>query len=444
MASSISKIIMGAMVVVGFSSCHERPVVLNVVDPGHFHASLLQKSRLEGVDEKVRVYAPEGEELEQYLATIEGYNTREQNPTSWKEDVYAGSDYLEHLPVNENGDVVMLAGNNAKKTDYILTAVERGYNVLSDKPLAIDSRGWDLLQRAYVEAANHNLVIYDLMTERYDIVNLIVKDILADPSIFGTFDYSAVPTVQMTSVHHFYKEVGGTPLVRPQWYYDVRQQGEGIADVTTHLIDLVFWQCFPQKTITTDKVEVTAASHYPTWISREQFARSTGAADFPDYLKGIERNGAIPVMSNGSLDFKVNGLPVQMKVLWNWTPQSGSSDTFEAVYKGDRSVVTIRQDASTGFVKQISMTTNLEYAANRLRTVLGQKYPGTSLKEVNGEYVVVIPSDLRIGHEDHFNMVAAQFLKYIRGEEQMPEWESQNTLSKYYITTKAVEMASAK
>lgn len=47
------------MVVVGFSSCHERPVVLNVVDPGHFHASLLQKSRLEGVDEKVRVYAPE-------------------------------------------------------------------------------------------------------------------------------------------------------------------------------------------------------------------------------------------------------------------------------------------------------------------------------------------------------------------------------------------------
>ena len=51
------------MVMVGFSSCHERPVVLNVVDPGYFHASLLQKSRLEGVDEKVRVYAPEGEEL---------------------------------------------------------------------------------------------------------------------------------------------------------------------------------------------------------------------------------------------------------------------------------------------------------------------------------------------------------------------------------------------
>ena len=70
---------MGAMVVVGFSSCHERPVVLNVVDPGHFHASLLQKSRLEGVDEKVRVYAPEGEELEQYLKEHEDEYEREDD-----------------------------------------------------------------------------------------------------------------------------------------------------------------------------------------------------------------------------------------------------------------------------------------------------------------------------------------------------------------------------
>ena len=59
MASSISKIIMGAMVVVGFSSCHERPVVLNVVDPGHFHAGLLQKSRLDGNDSMLsRMVAP--------------------------------------------------------------------------------------------------------------------------------------------------------------------------------------------------------------------------------------------------------------------------------------------------------------------------------------------------------------------------------------------------
>ncbi|MFQ8805711.1 MAG: putative oxidoreductase C-terminal domain-containing protein [Alistipes indistinctus] len=34
-------------------------------------------------------------------------------------------------------------------------------------------------------------------------------------------------------------------MTRPAWYYDVTQQGEGIADVTTHLIDLAAWKCFP-------------------------------------------------------------------------------------------------------------------------------------------------------------------------------------------------------
>ena len=39
-------------------------------------------------------------------------------------------------------------------------------------------------------------------------------------------------------------------------------------------------------------------------------------------------------------------------------------------------------------------------------------------------------------------MVASQVLKYVRGEEKMPLWEKSNTLTKYYITTKSVEMAS--
>ena len=42
------------------------------------------------------------------------------------------------------------------------------------------------------------------------------------------------PSITMESVHHFFKNVSGKPLIRPAWYYDVAQQGEGIADVTTH------------------------------------------------------------------------------------------------------------------------------------------------------------------------------------------------------------------
>ena len=46
----------------------------------------------------------------------------------------------------------------------------------------------------------------------------------------------------------------------------------------------------------------------------------------------------------------------------------------------------------------------------------------------------------RLGHEEHFSKVAKAFLHYVHNQD-MPEWENENTLAKYYITTTAVEMA---
>ena len=51
------------------------------------------------------------------------------------------------------------------------------------------------------------------------------------------------------SVHHLFKLVDNKPLTRPVWYLDVNQQGEGIVDVTTHLVDLVQWEAFPDQII---------------------------------------------------------------------------------------------------------------------------------------------------------------------------------------------------
>ena len=51
------------------------------------------------------------------------------------------------------------------------------------------------------------------------------------------------PSVTKESVHYLSKTVAGKPLRRPPWYFDVRQQGEGIVDVTMNLVDLVsgYW-----------------------------------------------------------------------------------------------------------------------------------------------------------------------------------------------------------
>ena len=46
------------------------------------------------------------------------------------------------------------------------------------------------------------------------------------------------PAVTKESVHHLFKYVSGKPLRRPAWFFDTAQQGEGIVDITTHLVDL--------------------------------------------------------------------------------------------------------------------------------------------------------------------------------------------------------------
>ena len=53
---------------VDISGSHK--IDLIVLDPGHFHASLLQKETLTDVSDTIRIYAPEGIAVNQYLESI--------------------------------------------------------------------------------------------------------------------------------------------------------------------------------------------------------------------------------------------------------------------------------------------------------------------------------------------------------------------------------------
>src|SRR5262245_66111912 len=61
---------------------------LMTLDPGHFHAALVQKEALPGVSPQVHVYAPLGFDLLEHLKRIAGYNTRKENPTNWELEVH--------------------------------------------------------------------------------------------------------------------------------------------------------------------------------------------------------------------------------------------------------------------------------------------------------------------------------------------------------------------
>ena len=79
-------------------------IELIVLAPGHFHASLLQKSEMEQVNKQVHIYSQEESRLAQYLSAI-GRLTRgnAQLPGS---TVYTGSDYLERMLSDHKGNVV--------------------------------------------------------------------------------------------------------------------------------------------------------------------------------------------------------------------------------------------------------------------------------------------------------------------------------------------------
>ncbi|MDD2512961.1 MAG: oxidoreductase, partial [Proteiniphilum sp.] len=95
----------------------EGEIKLIVLAPGHFHASLLQKTPLPQVSDSVFVYAlsPDDAGLRQYLSAIESLNSRTENPASWKEVIYTGADFVDKMVADKKGNVVVLAGNNRDK-----------------------------------------------------------------------------------------------------------------------------------------------------------------------------------------------------------------------------------------------------------------------------------------------------------------------------------------
>ncbi|HEX2395099.1 MAG TPA: putative oxidoreductase C-terminal domain-containing protein, partial [Bacteroidales bacterium] len=220
-------------------------VKLVTLDPGHFHAALVQKTMYANIDSNVYVYADENPDLQDHLNRIDGYNHRTENPTHWNQVVYQGPDFFQKMLEEKKGNVVVLAGNNGKKTEYIKASLDAGFNVLSDKPMAINKEDFDILRSAFETAGQKGLILYDIMTERSEITTILQREFSLDKDLFGELEEGSPenPAVTKESIHHFYKFVSGAALKRPAWFFDVAQQGEGIVDVTTHLVDLIQWEC---------------------------------------------------------------------------------------------------------------------------------------------------------------------------------------------------------
>ena len=410
-------------------------VKLIVLDPGHFHAALVQKDMYPGLDPAVSVYAPLSPDVVDYLNRIALFNTRKDNPTAWKIELHAGPDYFERMLKEHPGNVVILTGRNRPKMDRIEAAIDAGLNVLADKPWIIASRDLARLERVLHQAEKKKLVAYDIMTERFEITSILQKDLVNNESVFGKLvsGSDAEPAVTARSVHHLMKVVAGVPLRRPAWFFDVNEYGDGLADVGTHVVDLVQWTAFPHDSIDYKKdIRILNARRWPTVISKSDFERVTGEPQFPASLAAHIKDGMLDYDCNNSVHYTMRGAHIALDVRWNW--ESASGDIYEVLFRGTKSSVELRQSAVPELYV-VSKDPEVFVALTRWAAARQNAYPGLAIEQHPGEARIVIPQKFRVGHEDHFGQVTNLFFDYLKNPTSMPAWERSNMMVKYFITT---------
>jgi hypothetical protein len=162
-----------------------------------------QKSMYEQVDPIVRI--PDGPDVRDYLKQIERFNSRSKLPLA---EVYAGNVSWKNGR-RKAGDIVVISGNNRRKAECIKASIDAGFNVFCDKPMCIDAKGFALLEQSFALAESKGLLLYDIMTERYNVTCILQKLLVLDKDLFGELQAGSVdnPGVVKESVHHFFKNV---------------------------------------------------------------------------------------------------------------------------------------------------------------------------------------------------------------------------------------------
>jgi predicted dehydrogenase len=412
---------------------------LIVADPGHFHATLLQKDMYASLDSRVAVYAPLGRDVLDYLARIALFNSRPENPTHWDLDVHLSAHPMAELLRERAGEIVVFTGKNRGKIDRIVSALEAGLHVLADKPWIITSSDMPKLDRALSLAEQKKVAAYDIMTERYEVTSELQREFVNDTAVFGALEKGSAsePAVQAHSVHNLMKVVAGVPLRRPSWFFDTPVYGEGLADVGTHVVDLVQWTAFPDQAIDyRTEIDVIEGRRWPLTLSPEQFAQVTGE----------RRDAPLDYYCNNSVYYTLRGVHVKLEIVWQWQAERGAGDVYEAAFRGSRASVEIRQGEAERhspelyIVPKSGMGDQVFAATRRRIAALQSRWPGLDAVEAGGALRLAIPELFRVGHEAHFGQVATRFFDYVKAPQSMPAWERPNMLAKYYVSTKGVDL----
>jgi predicted dehydrogenase len=220
-----------------------------------------------------------------------------------------------------------------------------------------------------------------------------------------------------------------------------------LVDVTTHLVDLIQWTCFPDQVLDYRKdIHMLSAKRWTTPVSLQQFSQSTKQTNWPDYLQKDVTNNVLNVFSNGEMNYTLKGTHARVSVIWNFQAPAGSGDTHYSILRGSKANLIIRQGAAQNYKPVLYIEpvktndTSVEAALQTAIKALQSTYAGISVKETEKGWELLIPDALRSTHEAHFSEVTRKYLQFLK-EGKLPDWEVPGMLAKYYTTTQALEKA---
>jgi len=242
-------------------------------------------------------------------------------------------------------------------------------------------------------------------------------------------------------VHHLEKVVNGAPLRRPAWYFDVRVQGDGLADIPTHLVDQAQRFVATHGVATDTGLEVVAARRWSTPVPRALFARVTGVGDFPAEVRSDVDGDVLAYAGNAELAFRLGGIGAHLATRWDLTEPPGGGDAHSATITGTDARVRIEQGPATGFRRRLWVEprgsgARLEAALSRAVTTWQSEYPGLAVVVGTDGFEVRVPAAPGTAHEAQFPLVLDEFLRSL-DRCSWPDSRAAETLAKYELLGRA-------
>ena len=255
------------------------------------------------------------------------------------------------------------------------------------------------------------------------------------------------PAIEITSTHHLCKLVNGEPLRRPPWYYDAREQGDGMVDVQSHLTDQAQWLVAPEEAMDFDRdVVLDGARRWSTPVPPELFRDSTGAEGYPESLAPWIRDGVLEYPCNGEIRYRLRGVSVHQVADWGQREPAGGGDLHGAVVRGTRAVLEVRHGPRTGFVPEVRLRPRpgqaLAPALSRALAGWQDDFPGLDVQPHGEGYRFVAPPALHSTHESHFARSLAEFLGCVESG-AWPEALQSRIRTRYRILAEARALALA-